>query len=1463
MNPHPPSPGGKPVKRRHSDSENSEITTGTTQKSESTGLKHMTTQQHQQLQYATKPPPPARSRQQFQSPIATTADYQAATPAHLQQPLARTQNLSESEQAKALKTIRTEKQLEDTTHQQALEDRVETTKQYRKQINDALEALRKMSLPRLPLDPQHPNTVAAQFQKDLIERITFKLNCTRPPWASTLTMSNIDVVASVEAYELCNNVMNDFDDVFRDNVKEACLFESFVITVKPGCKPVATFPRPLRNATMRKVVEDAVAELLEQGIIRKTDGKSEWSAPVLIVQKEGKKPRLVCDYRLINQCIEIPSVLMPDVAESLDRLTGFKMGSSFDLRSMFRQFLVHPDSQKYTCFNTHHGQWECSRVQMGLGNAPGFCYKSLQDKMDTDPRTNGEDYTKWALAQGQTLQAGEKVFRGSHLHAFIDDICIMANTGEEMAYKMRLFFEFCRSYKLCLAKDKAHLCRVHLTHLGFVVGEHGKMLDPRRVDSLSNLPIPTNKEACHALLATFNYVRQFIPGFSQMAAPLYDLCAHITWAPNAVKRLGAHHVDPTFKWQLIHQQALDRLKEHALNAPLLAILDPDIDTFLSVDACVVGSGSVLWQLYSIHGLYTAVPVAPQQAKRTPAPLEAIYLQKYPEPLQIPSATAMGNYTPPETMPMAVAFGSKRHNAAQVNYETTRQECLAIKTALEYHFSHIYGRHFTLFSDHQALMYMYNSISKAVIRMRIYFAQFDMQVVHCKGIWLIQPDALSRVFPYPFQVVDATNAISATCIVPVDGDKYLCHAGVGTADPLDDGYGQRPVEPKGPFSPAAHKVHGDMAMVLRTDNSEHLMPTDCQCILCTPIQQDDPADALPQSTALFTHRQREDHHPKPLTLDAEHTERYSEPPSEVQARLLANIEWETATDQASALMTVEKFVRLISDTTAPHGKRARDLSPPKPPNAQLFAAKIPDHRIDPVKVSQQQYDTASPDSKQKCAVVPDSGSDGDEAQPLKLLPQNPGIVAETQTSPADYRTLQTSFPNQLDFKAVHNDEEGHWGYEQTLRRLMKRKGPEWTAERGRASIIRAELQQWVETCPTCQKCRGLFQGKAAHHGIKTTVFGEHSCDLIVFKEPDQDGNRYVIVFIDNFSKLVELFPLKNADAESIADCCLQIWKRYGPTSKLRCDRAASLTGMVITQLLSMVSATHVVTAPYHPQANSICERVNAEIMRHLRALCLNDKLGPNTALKWSRLLPFVFSIVNTTPKGATGVSPLMLVYGIHGNYDRAILDCKELDTTAATPDYITALIKNQRIILAAAEEYSEERFNNIADKLKLKAQAPREFNQGDYVLQLKEHTAARAKGKQTTRWAGPFLVLAKQLNDQQSSVLQLYNATDHTVRHAAVADCRIFDTSHFVESEIEHRVSELSAADHFEYQPEVIRSHKPPGPTRASKIPLKNYELEVKWVGCDDEENTWQTVASLVGTPALAAYAARFPGLNLQ
>jgi hypothetical protein len=65
------------------------------------------------------------------------------------------------------------------------------------------------------------------------------------------------------------------------------------------------------------------------------------------------------------------------------------------------------------------------------------------------------------------------------------------------------------------------------------------------------------------------------------------------------------------------------------------------------------------------------------------------------------------------------------------------------------------------------------------------------------------------------------------------------------------------------------------------------------------------------------------------------------------------------------------------------------------------------------------------------------------------------------------------------------------------------------------------------------------------------------------------------------------------------------------------------------------------------------------------------------------------------------------------------------------------------------EQLEKRFNGKNRK--------REFNQGDFVLQLKNSTGIT--GKLSSRWIGPFLVLERRDNDPTHPVLDLMNLTD--------------------------------------------------------------------------------------------------------
>lgn len=41
-----------------------------------------------------------------------------------------------------------------------------------------------------------------------------------------------------------------------------------------------------------------------------------------------------------------------------------------------------------------------------------------------------------------------------------------------------------------------------------------------------------------------------------------------------------------------------------------------------------------------------------------------------------------------------------------------------------------------------------------------------------------------------------------------------------------------------------------------------------------------------------------------------------------------------------------------------------------------------------------------------------------------------------------------------------------------------------------------------------------------------------------------GNRYIAIFIDSFSKWIELYPIPNKQAETIAACFTDYFKRFG-------------------------------------------------------------------------------------------------------------------------------------------------------------------------------------------------------------------------------------------------------------------------------------------------------------------------------
>ena len=135
----------------------------------------------------------------------------------------------------------------------------------------------------------------------------------------------------------------------------------------------------------------------------------------------------------------------------------------------------------------------------------------------------------------------------------------------------------------------------------------------------------------------------------------------------------------------------------------------------------------------------------------------------------------------------------------------------------------------------------------------------------------------------------------------------------------------------------------------------------------------------------------------------------------------------------------------------------------------------------------------------------------------------------------------------------------------------------------------------------------------------------SVDTIGPLEKDTYGNCYIIVIIDCFTRWVELVGTPDATAKSAARATLSHTGRFGQAHQLISDNGPQLVNNVLIALCDLLGKEHVLTVPYSHEENSIVERVNKKIMRHLCALVFDKQ----TYKYWSDNLPIVQRIINTS------------------------------------------------------------------------------------------------------------------------------------------------------------------------------------------------------------------------------------------
>ncbi|RVW39314.1 polyprotein [Vitis vinifera] len=136
-------------------------------------------------------------------------------------------------------------------------------------------------------------------------------------------------------------------------------------------KNIPTKARPIQmNKDLLSYCEKEIQDLIDKKLIRKS--KSPWSCSAFYVQKQAElergTPRLVINYKPLNDVLRWIRYPIPNKKDLLQRLVKSKVFSKFDMKSGFWQIQIAEKDRYKTAFVVPFGHYEWNILLSSIGN---------------------------------------------------------------------------------------------------------------------------------------------------------------------------------------------------------------------------------------------------------------------------------------------------------------------------------------------------------------------------------------------------------------------------------------------------------------------------------------------------------------------------------------------------------------------------------------------------------------------------------------------------------------------------------------------------------------------------------------------------------------------------------------------------------------------------------------------------------------------------------------------------------------------------------------------------------------------------------------------------------------------------------------------------------------------------------------------------------------------------------------
>eukprot|EP00741_Cyanophora_paradoxa_P002997 tig00000658_g2909.t1 len=609
----------------------------------------------------------------------------------------------------------------------------------------------------------------------------------------------------------------------------------------------------------------------------------------------------------------------------------------------------------------------------------------------------------------------------------------------------------------------------------------------------------------------------------------------------------------------------------------------------------------------------------------------------------------------------LAFISRTLLPAEMNYSATELECLAVVWAIKYWRHYLLGGpQFLVRTDHHALQWLksLDPTTGRLGRWSLLLQAYDFDIVYRPGKQNGGPDACSRLPNYKDHPVWQPGGADGSSSTPA---AYKGAEGFGVPQ---QAVGAEPEDPDvplgifrvqlGPTERALRKLadsagfQGAVPAGLDRSGRRRGRP---------PVDEPSPAAVPAEPVGRSSNAEEESRPPEPAPAPASRRRG----PREL-AKLAASAGYAEAKASATA-----------SDDES--RKRARAVP-------ERFAPRAPESPSPPPAKRDRRPATGPGAGSDSDVDMPDAPADNEDGAPPALLES---AHAEAAAADSESEVSPEAEPD------AECDADGF------------------------PLALLGKLPPRAETGPRRWDRRGFAEPRPVHPSgvLPRGMYASIARFVDIFHlDMHEDGLRYIIAYVDAYTKFCYIYPLARVSGEALLATAIDFYMHEGVPARILTDRGSQLVGGLWNEFFKEKGTRFVHAAAYHHATNGGAERLGGVYKTLAYAMCREHK---RPLSDWPLYNADIVLALRTTVHSATGVrfaSP---------------------DHTHPA-DYLLAMTRAAASVDAASREYRRFYRNRMVART---GDPPhrRRFQVGDKVLcWMGDHD----KGLYNS-WVGPYTV----------------------------------------------------------------------------------------------------------------------------